>query len=264
MKAIILASGSKGNATYIETATTKLMIDCGVSFKQVNDRLKTHTLELTNLDALLLTHEHSDHIKGLPMLCKKLKMPVYGAKATLNALKTNPKFGFSEPFESQNVYPLEPFMINDIIVTPIEASHDAVGALGYVIESSGKRLVYLTDTGFVPKEYYPHLENADFYIFEANYDVTLLFSSERPYYLKKRIDSVKGHLSNADSAYHLAQLIGPNTKTLVLAHPSDECNTESHVINTFKDVFASYDLDLFDYEFHVAKQHTPSKLFTIK
>ena len=161
------------------------------------------------------------------------------------------------------ITPCEKQVINGCEILPFSISHDAADAVGYVIYAEGKKIVYITDTGYLPIKDFELLEKADAYIFESNYDVTMLFTSDRPFYLKQRIDSVKGHLSNNDSAYNMVKLVGENTKQIVLAHPSRECNTATAAIDTYNEVFNDYGLKISDYNLVVATQDIPTKLFEI-
>ncbi len=262
MNITVLASGSKGNATYLETAQTKLLIDAGISYRQLKLKLQENNIDLNTLDAVLISHEHTDHTKGLVNILKYTKATLYTTEKTYQHLNTKTTFNLEEsPFIAINPDAL--VKLNDITIEPIRVSHDAVDTLGFIIHNTTKKLVHMTDVGYLPIEDYPKITNADMYVFEANYDVSLLFSSNRPYYLKRRIDSVKGHLSNADSAYHLTQIIGDKTKRIILAHPSEECNTEYHVLETFKDVFNSYDIAYDNYDIVVAKQYQPTKVYKL-
>ncbi len=252
MEITVLASGSKGNAAFIKTDQTQLMIDCGISFRQIKLRMQEKAPLLTKLDAIILSHEHSDHTKGVFQTLKQTQAPLYTAKKTYQTLKQKIEVEHEfVPIEEDN-----PFMLGDLIITPLKTSHDALHSLGFMIQQDHKRLVYITDTGFLQESSFTKIKNADAYLIEANYDVAMLFDSPRPYYLKKRIDSVKGHLSNADSAYYLSQLIGDNTKSIILAHPSQECNTEKCALATVNDIFSAYDINAQDYNIFVAKQHT--------
>lgn len=262
MQIVVLASGSKGNATYIKTPHTSLLIDAGISFRQITLRMLEHNLDIDTLDAVLITHEHSDHVKGLSHLLKKTNATIYTHQNTFNHLYENPKMLLSYT-QFHSILAGKSFRINDLKITAINISHDALSAVGYLIEYDGKKLVYMTDIGYLPKTDYPLISNADMYIFEANYDVSLLFSSERPYYLKKRIDSVKGHMSNADAAYHLSRLVGDKTKTIVLAHPSDQCNTKACALETFTEVFKSYEKSLDNIDLIVAEQIKPTKIIDL-
>ena len=262
MKITVLASGSKGNATYIETPTTKLLIDAGISYRQLKLRLLEHQIDLHALDAVLISHEHTDHTKGLVNILKYTGAVIYTTEKTWEHL--NKKTTYNLSFATFiDIVPGKKVMLNDLTIEPLSVSHDAVDTLGFIIENTTKKLVHMTDVGYLPSTDYLKIMNADLYVFEANYDVALLFNSQRPYYLKRRIDSVKGHLSNADSAYHLTRLIGEKTKCIILAHPSEECNTEYHALETFKEVFTSYDIDYNQYEIIVAKQHIPTKLLKL-
>lgn len=262
MKFSVIGSGSKGNVTYLETNKTKILIDCGLTFKQINVRLKAHDLNLENLDGVFITHEHTDHVAGLDVLLRRLDTVVYMTETTFDSLKYKIKENISESKVSF-ITPYEKQIINDVEILPFSISHDASDAVGYIIYAEGKKIVYITDTGYLPLKDFDMLENADAYVFESNYDVTMLFTSERPYYLKQRIDSVKGHLSNNDSAYNMAKLVGVNTKQIVLAHPSRECNTAKAAIDTYDEVFNDYGLKISDYDLVVATQDIPTKLFEI-
>ncbi len=256
MEITVLASGSKGNCTVIKTDAITLLIDAGISFKRIKGLLAVQGIDSLTLDAVLLTHEHIDHVKGLERVLKETPAMLYATTATFKHLQ-NKTTKVINPNKHQPIINGTPFMLGDLVITPMRVSHDAVDALGFVIQEGDKTLVYMTDLGYLPIEDYPAIMNADMYIFEANYDVSLLFSSSRPHYLKRRIDSVRGHMSNTDSAYHMCHLIGPRTKTIVLAHPSEECNTARHVLATYREVFQDYDRNLDDYEVIVAKQHEP-------
>lgn len=262
MKVIVLASGSKGNVTYFESGNTKILIDCGLSFRQLQLRLKNNDLAIDSLDGVLVTHEHTDHVAGIDVLLKRIDTTCYLTENTYNSL---------HPKVSQNVKenqlsfitPYDSFMINDVEILPISISHDAEDAVGFVIYAEGKKLVYITDIGYLPVKDIEIFSNADIYVFESNYDITLLFTSERPFYLKQRIDSIKGHMSNNDSAYNMTKLIGENTKQIILAHPSRECNNKDIALKTYDEVFKDYGLKITDYNLVVATQDIPTKLFEI-
>jgi phosphoribosyl 1,2-cyclic phosphodiesterase len=262
MKFTVLASGSKGNATYIESGNTKILIDCGISFKQLKNRLQTQELDLSGLNGILITHEHHDHINGLNITTKNIDTTCYLTEDTYNNMyfKTKDnlsvdKLSFINPFES--------FILGDFEIEPFSVSHDASDAVGFIIKAEGKKIVFVTDIGYLPAKDFDFLENADAYIFEANYDVTLLFTSNRPFYLKQRIDSVKGHMSNNDSAYNMTKLVGDKTKNIVLIHPSRECNTKQKVLETYNEIFEDYGIDISKYNIVVATQDIPTKIIEV-
>ncbi len=262
MKITVLASGSGGNVTFIETEKTKLLLDCGITHRQIVQRLKERDQNLDGLNGILVTHEHGDHIKGVDVTMKKTTAKTYLTEDTFNGLYFKTKDNLNHN-QIELITPYEKFKINDIEVLPISVSHDAKDAVGYILYHNGKKVVYLTDVGYLPNRDHELLQNAEFYIFESNYDVTLLFTSNRPFYLKQRIDSVKGHMSNTDSAYNMTQLVGDKTKQIILAHRSRECNTPELAIETYAEVFKEYGLNIEDYNIIVASQDIPSDIFTL-
>jgi len=262
MKITVLASGSGGNTTYLQENNTKILIDCGISYRQITNRLQQRDLTTEDLDGILITHEHGDHIKGLDVTLRRHETTCYLTEETHKGMfyKTSDNL---HPSKLRYITPYEEFKINELSILPISVSHDSSDAVGYIIKSEDKKIVYITDIGYLPKTDHELLKNADMYIFESNYDVTMLFTSKRPFYLKQRIDSVKGHMSNNDSAYNLAQLVGDKTKHIILAHRSKECNTNEQAIETYNEVFKEYGLDIKDYNILVAHQDIPSELFEI-
>ncbi|MFK5883608.1 MAG: MBL fold metallo-hydrolase [Candidatus Izemoplasma sp.] len=262
MKVSVLASGSKGNCTYLETEKAKILIDAGISNLQINSRLKILELSADKLDGVLVTHEHTDHVSGLPVFLKRNGASCYLTKETYNSMYYKVKENISYD-QLSFIVPGETFYIKDIEILPFSISHDASDAVGYILKTEGKKIVYVTDIGYLPQKDYEMLSNADLYIFESNYDVTKLFTSNRPFYLKQRIDSVKGHLSNNDAAYNLVKLIGDKTKQIILAHASRECNDKFVAVETFKEVFGEYDLKVEDYNLMVASQDVPTPLIKL-
>ena len=257
MKLTVLGSGSKGNTTYLELENTKILIDCGLSFRQIKKRLEDNNLDLDNLEGVLITHEHTDHIAGLNVLLKNTNTQTFLTEETYESFY----YKHSENINDSNLSFIEPhteFMVGDVKIYPLSISHDASDALGYIIYGENKKIVYITDIGYLPKKDHEILKNADIYVFESNYDVTMLFTSNRPFYLKQRIDGVKGHMSNTDSAYNLSQLVGDKTKHIILAHPSRECNTAQLASDTLKEVFSDYGLNVSDYNIIVANQDIPT------
>jgi len=259
MKLTVLASGSGGNTTYLESGNTKILIDCGISHKQIQLRLSNQDLSLTDLDGVFITHEHTDHVKGLDVLLRKTETTCFITEETYKSLYFKVKDNLSENNVSF-IIPEEKIILGDIEVLPISISHDASDAVGFIIYADNKKIVYITDIGYLPAKDIEILSNADLYVFESNYDITMLFTSERPFYLKQRIDSVKGHMSNNDSAYNMTKLVGENTKHIILAHPSRECNMPNIALSTYREIFEDYGLKISDYNIIVASQDVPTKI----
>lgn len=216
MKVIVLSSGSKGNTTYIETQTTKILIDIGNTCKYITEKLSTIGVTLGEINAILITHTHTDHIKGLKTFTNNYSAPIYITE------KMHPKI----PYVKQYKY-IESSLITirDIKINIIKTSHDAEDSVGYIINNNDKSIVYITDTGYINKKYHPMLSNRDMYIMESNHDVEMLNNGPYPFPLRQRILSDKGHLSNHDSAKYIGDFIGPKTTNIVLAHLSHENNT---------------------------------------
>lgn len=243
MKYFILASGSKGNATIIKGPQTKILIDMGLSLKQFNERLARFALESKNINATLFTHSHSDHLNA------------NYASITPDQLYAPPGvLPNGAAFIPVNNY--EPFFINELKITALPTSHDAINAVGYVIEMDDQKIVLMTDTGYISSRNLRYMENADVYIIEANHDVEMLLATNRPFPLKQRILGDSGHLSNEESAHYIAEVIGSKTKEVVLAHLSEEANTPTTAVDTFKEIFKKYRISE-KVVIKVANQHEP-------
>ena len=217
MKFYLLASGSKGNCCVIENRNSRIVIDCGTTKKYLTQCLNEINIPLNSLQGMLITHNHSDHIKQLKMF---RSIPTYSE--------------FELDVEEQVLIQAnQVFDISSLKIQSIRLSHDA-SCLGYIIQDEASKLVYITDTGYLKEEYYEVLANADYYIFESNHDVEMLMKTQRPSYVKQRIINDYGHLCNEDCAKHLGQLIGNNTKQVVLAHISEEGNTRQQAIDVLE------------------------------
>lgn len=226
MKVTVLSSGSKGNTTLILTKNTKVLIDCGNTCKYICEKLKNLNIDPKEIDAILITHTHVDHINGLKVFLRKYNTKVYITE------KMQPELQFIENYQIiDNHY----FTINDIKVDIIKTSHDASDSQGFILTNNNKSAVYITDTGYINIKYHEQLKNKELYIFESNHDIEMLNNSNYPFHLRKRILSDKGHLSNYDSAKYLSDFIGENTKYVLLAHLSEENNTYELAYETLLD-----------------------------
>ena len=223
MKVCVLSSGSKGNTTYIETNQAKILIDAGNSSKYILEKLTSLNVNPSDLDAILITHIHVDHVKGLPVLLKRINPCVY---------MTEKMYPYLDYIENYHLIDTETFDIKDIHVEVIHTSQDTEDSLGYIINNEDKSLVYITDTGYINRKYFDLLSNRNLYIMESNHDVEMLNNGKYPFELRQRILSDKGHLSNYDSAKYLAKFIGDKTKYILLAHLSEENNTEELAYKT--------------------------------
>ena len=222
MRIVVLSSGSKGNTTFIESGNTKILIDLGNSCKYVTDKLKEIGVSPNEIDAILITHTHIDHVKGLKVFTNKYKTNVYISNKMKNDLDYLENYQLIE----------EIINIKDLLINTIKTSHDTEESFGYVIESNNKSLVYITDTGYINEKYHKLLSNRNIYILESNHDIEMLNNGPYPFKLRQRILGDKGHLSNYDCSKYLSNFIGNNTKCIMLAHLSQDNNTPSIAYDT--------------------------------
>jgi len=223
MKLLVLASGSKGNSTYIEYKKTKILIDIGISTLSLDKKLKSIGVEVDELDAIFITHTHVDHVGGLKTFVKKHEVPIYLSKIMYDELEIN--------FDNHIFIEEDKIIINDIELNIIKTSHDTNDSMGFVIKGD-KEIVYITDTGYINKKYFKNIYNKNIYILESNHDLEMLIDGKYPHYLKQRILGDRGHLSNKDSSYYLSKLVGNNTSHIVLAHLSEDNNTEDKALES--------------------------------
>ncbi len=218
----VLASGSTGNAIYVETENQRFLVDAGLSGKQMDGLFQQIGRDMKNLSGILVTHEHSDHIKGIGIVARKYKLPIYANEKTWNAMNgligevpTEQKFTFEmETVKSFGSLDIESFGV----------SHDAAEPMFYVFHHEGKKLVLITDTGYVSDRMKGVIANADAYVFESNHDVQMLRMGRYPWNIKRRILGDYGHVSNEDAAIAMSEVIGDNTKQIYLAHLSLDNN----------------------------------------
>ena len=230
---VVVGSGSKGNATLLFDEETLIQIDMGLPMRRITAALESIKKNKSDLQGILITHEHTDHIKNLPMY--KGKVPIYASKGTID-------------YFDHEVVPFDSFEIGTLSIIPFMTSHDAANPVGYVVISGKTKLVYLTDSGYVPEESLDYLKDADYYIMESNHDLKMLMKSNRPAVLKRRIKGDEGHLSNVDSAIYLSELVGPKTKEIYLAHLSEECNLPELALEAYRKTFKKkevpYDINI--------------------
>lgn len=227
MRYYILASGSKGNSTLIQSGSTTVLIDCGTTKKYLTETLSTIGYGISDIDALVVTHTHKDHISQLKLF---KDIPTYATFDTNHSTQSM-------------ISAYESFQVNDLTFYPIALSHDSDNTLGFIIFDGYEKLVYIADTGYIRDQDLLHLVDANYIIIESNYDESLLMRSSRPYLTKQRIMSDRGHLSNHQCGQILQQIITKNTTEIVLAHISLEANSDEVALSTV----ASY-LEALDYE----------------
>lgn len=244
MKYYILASGSKGNATIIKGKETTLLLDMGLTLKEFRNKLALFNLSEKEIDATIFTHDHTDHLKAHMAL-------INGAQIFA------PRSELLNGANYEVVKDYVPFSVGEFKVTPLPTSHDTLYSYGYVIENDKEKIVYMTDTGYISNQNLSLMKNADLYILEANHCPRLLLETNRPFSLIQRIMSDEGHLSNQKTGHYLAELIGPRTKEVVLAHLSEEANTPEVAIATVEEIFKKFGINQTKFNLRTAAQYTP-------
>lgn len=220
MRILTLASGSSGNASIVQSGSTCILVDAGISARRITKHLSELGIAPASLAGVLITHEHLDHVCGLGVLAKKHPLCVYCSRYTAQDLKPA-----APAARYTYIEPGSPITIGDITVTPFGVSHDALDPLGYLFEHEGRRLGYITDTGCITREILLRARDLHALYLESNYDTTMLRESGRPLSLIERIDNAFGHLSNEQAGEFVRTIAHPGLRHVLLGHLSRECNT---------------------------------------
>ena len=221
-----IASGSSGNCTYIGSDHTKILIDAGISGKKIEEGLAELKLTGEAIDALFITHEHADHIKGAGILSRRFDIPVFATAETWAAMEGT--LGKIAPSNKRIIYADEVCAVNDICVKPFAIPHDAAEPVGYTIFAGEKKITLATDIGHVTDTIRESIEGSDLLLLEANHDIEMLKRGGYPWHLKQRILGEKGHLSNGAAGELLAEVMSGKMKYVFLGHLSDE-NNDPHL-----------------------------------
>ena len=216
----VLGSGSQGNAVAILTGDTVILLDAGFSGIELHRRLESAGIEASRISAIVITHEHDDHIKGLRVSANQWQIPVFCNRLTAAAIRDRS----AAPERLQLFTPGAPFDVGKIRIQPFSIPHDAVDPVGFTFTVNGVKIGVATDLGHASHLVCQHLLECDLLILESNHDVAMLHNSGRPWSLKKRILGRHGHLSNDDSMALLQKVIHPRTRHVIFAHASQECN----------------------------------------
>lgn len=222
MQFSVLASGSTGNAIFVENGEHSFLVDAGLSGKQMEALFQQIDRDMSKLSGILVTHEHSDHIKGVGIIARKYKLPIYANEKTWQAM--DPLVG-QIPVEQKFTFGMETVKtFGSLDIESFGVSHDAADPMFYVFHSGEKKLVLITDTGYVSDRMKGLISNADAYVFESNHDVQMLRMGRYPWSIKRRILSDVGHVSNEDAAIAMSEVAGDRTKSIYLAHLSQDNN----------------------------------------
>lgn len=238
----IINSGSKGNATLVFTNKAVILIDMGIPIKLIEEELTKFSKKVSDVDAVLITHNHADHYRNIKTFSPK---KMYSLEGTI-------------PGSLSNVVELyKPFKVLDTEIIAFPTSHDAANPCGYMLKSEGESLVYMTDTGTYLSSNTSYIKNPTYLIIESNHDIQKLLHTNRPMELIQRIMSEYGHLCNEDSAFATLEIIGEGTKEIVLAHLSEEANTPELALSAYNKVFEYAHVNINKYKVRCANQHIP-------
>lgn len=247
-----LASGSKGNCIYLGTDSKKILIDAGLSAKSIALKLKEINVEITDIDAVLVTHEHTDHIQGIKTLAGKYGIPIFAnsetAKGIVDYFHECPKFKIFSTGET--------FEFGNMEIHPFSIQHDTLDPVAFTIRVDDLKLGFCTDLGFATTLVHNQLKECDYLYLESNHQVSMVHSSARPMIYKQRVLSRTGHLSNEDCGQLLAKVACAKLKHVHLAHLSSECNTHGTALNTVSEILDKNGIKL---EITVAPQETIGK-----
>ena len=251
MKFQTIASGSKGNCAIVICDNTRIIIDMGISFITLKRSLEENSLSLDDFSGILITHCHNDHIKGLASLVKHSQLNVYIPEAMYDSIKEYvpyPKCIFVE----------DEFYINDVKIELIHTSHDAPYSVGFIIEKGNKSIVYVTDTGYINRKYLAKMVGKNAYLIESNHDEGMLMDGPYPRYLKERVISDRGHLSNKTTAKYLKKIVNSNTNHIILAHLSEKNNTEEKALEAMHEEELDKTIKII-----IARQHEEGPLIEV-
>lgn len=265
MRFASIASSSSGNCLYVGDDNTHILIDAGVSYKSINEGLKQLDLQLSDIDAILITHEHTDHIKGLGVLERKCEIPIYASQGTIEGILASTSLGDFNKDCIKSLRDLSSFDIKSLNITPHEISHDANEPVCYSIKSGGKTIAAVTDLGVYTDKLINELGKLDFILCEANHDVRMLQLGPYAYNLKQRILSDRGHLSNENSGRFISKLLNDNFNSIMLGHLSDQNNMPELAYEAVKLEITMADCKYSgnDFPIYVAKKNEISNIINI-
>ena len=255
-----LYSGSSGNSSLIQTENTKILVDVGESAKKIADALKSINIEPTQIDAILITHEHSDHTKGISTFSKKYNIPVYANKETWNSLKQH-----KEKLTEENIkyFTFNKFNIGDLSIVPFSIPHDASNPCGFNVYHKDKKISIATDIGHMTSEIVENLTNSSFVLLESNYDLNVLKCSRYPYPLKQRISGPNGHLSNDVAGKTISYLAKNGLNTVMLGHLSKENNFPELAYKTVVEHLIKNNINNDNFKLSVADRYNVSPIIDI-
>lgn len=257
-----LYSGSSGNSLFVQTSNTKILVDAGESAKKIETALNNLEVDIKDIDAILVTHEHTDHIKGIATLSKKFDLPIYANRETWQAM---PDVNEKVQEKNKNLFNIdETFDIGELKIIPFSTPHDAANSCGFNIFYGNKKISIATDLGHMDNKIIKKLEESSFVLLEANYDANILACSKYPYSLKQRILGPNGHLSNETAGKTISYLLNNGLKSVMLGHLSKENNFPELAYKTVIDELYSHNFDENTIRISVANRSMPSNILNLE
>ncbi len=257
-----ISSSSAGNCLFVESNNTKLLIDVGISMKKINTELFKIGLSLDDINAILITHEHSDHCKSLKTITKKYSIPIYVNQETLNEI--NKMYEGIDNTLINIIDTTSSFKINDLKIKAFETPHDSANCYGYNIFKNNSKISIATDLGHVTDTIKNSISNSNFTFIESNYDLNMLSLGKYPYELKRRINSDSGHLSNIQCAEIISDLAKHKTNSFMLGHLSKENNFPELALKTVENFLLDDNINLNDIDIQVASRDCLSNLICLE
>jgi phosphoribosyl 1,2-cyclic phosphodiesterase len=252
----MLASGSRGNAIYLSAGRTAILFDAGLSGKELERRMLERQISPAGLTAIVVSHEHSDHIRGVGVLSRRYKLPVYISPAT----------GQAAASQLGSLHQVRPFhcganfQINDVVIHPFSISHDANDPAGFTVNHNGGKIGIATDLGMATGMVIQHLQRCDMLILESNHDLQMLIDGPYPWHLKQRIKGRSGHLSNTDAMQLLKEIQHSRLAWVILAHLSEQNNHPEKALQTVRQAM---DAASCNPRFYVAAQDVSSEVLSL-
>lgn len=265
MRMMTIASGSSGNCIYIGSNNTHILIDAGVSRKKIVEGLKAADLSMDDISGIFVTHEHSDHIRGIGVLSRKDGTPIYGTKGTISGIQQSTSLGEMPSDIFMQVKSDSDLCINDLCIHTFRTSHDANEPVAYTVSCGNDKMSVITDLGKYDDYIIDNLKGTNTILVEANHDVKMLQVGSYPYYLKQRILGDRGHLSNESSGRLLCELLNSDLQNIMLGHLSKENNYEKLAYETVRleiDM-GENDFRASDFNMSVAPRDIHSEIFEI-
>ena len=260
-----VASGSSGNCICLGSDQCHVMIDAGISGKRIEEGMNTYDYTTSDMDGVLITHEHSDHIQGLGVVARKYGLPIYATKGTADAILQSSSVGKIDPSLFHVIEAGKTLFIGNLEIYPMSISHDAADPVAYLVSDGRHRVGVVTDLGYYDADIVSHMEGLDALLLEANHDIHMLQVGAYPYPLKQRILGERGHLSNETSGQLLGQILHDGMQHILLGHLSKENNYDELAYETVRLEISLGDNPYRgnDFPIEVAKRDRPSSLIRL-